>query len=208
MEAGDDAPPQVLVGAGFEFPAQFQVGGALPAVEAPRHIPGPAVVGDARPAFAAPLIGVEDRVFAIVGQVADHRQVPAPGGIGQQFRRRHIPQAAQVGVGKKQVVVPGQCFRLPQKSVEPLHRTVGPGQGLLFDAPHIGPVRIGKVRRVGKDKEGAFAVRQKMFLEIGVEVMPEHPVGAGAQIQHRHARRSVHVRSLLFRTMRAAYSRR
>ena len=97
-------------------------------------------------------------------------------GIGQNLFGVDGAGTEEVRVGKKQIVIPGQRRFLREESVKPLQGAVGPGQGLLRDAAHIGVVFPRNLRGVGKDKEGFIQLRQKVLAEVFIKPRPEHPV--------------------------------
>ena len=118
VKARNDVVLQILVRALFQLPAQGQIGRRRAAVQPARHVKLPAAVRDGRPAFAAAVIGVENRIFAIVGQVADRRQALPGGGVGQQLVGADDAGAVQVGVGKEQVVIALQRVGLAEEGVK------------------------------------------------------------------------------------------
>ena len=115
--------------------------------------------------------------------MADRGQALPGGGVGQQLVGTDDAGAVQVGVGKEQVVIALQRVGLAEEGVKAQHRALRPGQGLLINAAHVGGVLIVNMRCIGKNVEGAVTVRQEICLEVGVKIMPEHRVGAGADIQ-------------------------
>ena len=116
--------------------------------------------------------------------MADCREGLPGGGVGQQLGGGDDAGAVQVGVGKKQIVEFCERSLLPEESIKPLHRAVGPGQRLLRNAAHIGRVLIRDVVGIGKDEEGAVAVRQEVCLEVGIKIAPERNISAGADIKN------------------------
>ena len=184
VEPRNDAVLQILIRAGLQLPAEGEERRRRAAVQPARYIILPAVVGDRGTAFAAAVVGVEHRSPAVVGQVADCREGLPGGRVGQQLGGGDDAGAVQVGVGKKQIVEFCERSLLPEEGIEPLHRAVGPRQRLLRNAAHIGRVLIRDVVGIGKDEEGAVAVRQEVCLEVGVKIAPERNISAGADIKN------------------------
>lgn len=100
VKARNDVVLQILVRAFFQLPAQGQIGRRRAAVQPARHVILPAAVRDGRPAFAAAVIGVENRIFAIVGQVADRGQALPGGGSGSSSSARMTRVQCRLALAK------------------------------------------------------------------------------------------------------------